>query len=162
MRVMVTGDVVVYEKGGVYQISVYDMHPDGVGALAIQFEKLKQRLEQEGLFDPAHKKKIPGFPRRIAVVTSDTGAAVRDILEITARRDPLAEILLCPVLVQGKDAPASIISALESLNAVRDQVDVVILGRGGGSMEDLWAFNSEALAYAIYRLPIPLILRRWA
>lgn len=157
MRVLVTGDVVVYEKSGVYQVSVYDMQPDGAGVLAIQFERLKQKLEQEGLFDPSHKVPIPSFPHRIAVVTSDTGAAVRDILEITARRDPMAEIVLCPVLVQGKDAPSSIIAALEALAQEKERLDLVILGRGGGSMEDLWAFNNEALAYAIYRFPIPII-----
>lgn len=157
MRVLVTGDVVVYEKSGVYQVSVYDMQPDGAGVLAIQFERLKQKLEQEGLFDPSHKVPIPSFPHRIAVVTSDTGAAVRDILEITARRDSMAEIVLCPVLVQGKDAPSSIIAALEALAQEKERLDLVILGRGGGSMEDLWAFNNEALAYAIYRFPIPII-----
>lgn len=157
MRVLVTGDVVVYEKSGVYQVSVYDMQPDGAGALAIQFERLKQKLEQEGLFKASHKMPIPAFPHRIAVVTSDTGAAVRDILEITARRDPMAEIVLCPVLVQGKDAPSSIVAALEALAQEKEWLDLVILGRGGGSMEDLWAFNNETLAYAIYRFPIPII-----
>lgn len=157
MRVVLTGDVTVYEKGGQYQICVFDMQPDGVGALYVQFEKTKARLAALGLFDAAHKKPLPACPRRIAVITAPGGAALQDILHITARRWPACEMVVCPVLVQGREAPASLIAALEAVAQAADRLDLVILGRGGGSMEDLWAFNNEALAYAIYQCPIPVL-----
>lgn len=156
LRVIVRGRVSLYEAAGSYQVFVDDMQPDGVGALNLAFEQLKERLEREGLFDAAHKKPLPRFPERIGVITSETGAAVQDILNILGRRFPYAEVVLAPVLVQGEGAPAQLIDALQSFNAFK-KVDVIILGRGGGSAEDLWAFNDEGLAYAVYRSQIPVI-----
>lgn len=156
MKILARGRVSVYEPTGQYQLYAEDLQPEGLGALSLAFEQLKERLRQEGLFDPAHKRPIPRYPERIGVVTSPTGAAVRDILQIAARRWPLAEIVLCPVLVQGEGAPAQLISALDSLGR-GNACDVVILGRGGGSAEDLSAFNDEGLARAVYRSPIPVI-----
>ena len=156
LRVIVRGRVSLYEAAGSYQVFVDDMQPDGVGALNLAFEQLKERLEREGLFDAAHKKPLPRFPERIGVITSETGAAVQDILNILGRRFPYAQVVLAPVLVQGEGAPAQLIDALQSFNAFKN-VDVIILGRGGGSAEDLWAFNDEGLAYAVYRSQIPVI-----
>ncbi len=156
LRVIVRGRVSLYEAAGSYQVFVDDMQPDGVGALNLAFEQLKERLEREGLFDAAHKKPLPRFPERIGVITSETGAAVQDILNILGRRFPYAKVVLAPVLVQGEGAPAQLIDALQSFNAFKN-VDVIILGRGGGSAEDLWAFNDERLAYAVYRSQIPVI-----
>lgn len=156
LRVIVRGRVSLYEAAGSYQVFVDDMQPDGVGALNLAFEQLKERLEREGLFDAAHKKPLPRFPERIGVITSETGAAVQDILNILGRRFPYAQVVLAPVLVQGEGAPARLIDALQSFNAFKN-VDVIILGRGGGSAEDLWAFNDEGLAYAVYRSQIPVI-----
>lgn len=156
LRVIVRGRVSLYEAAGSYQVFVDDMQPDGVGALNLAFEQLKERLEREGLFDAAHKKPLPRFPERIGVITSETGAAVQDILNILGRRFPYAQVVLAPVLVQGEGAPAQLIDALQSFNAFKN-VDVIILGRGGGSAEDLWAFNDERLAYAVYRSQIPVI-----
>ena len=148
MKVLIRGRVSVYEPSGQYQLYAEDMQPEGVGALSLAYEQLKARLEAEGLFAQELKKPIPAFPQRIGVVTSPTGAAVRDILQITARRWPLAEILLAPVLVQGDRAPREISGALEALDRY-GSCDVIILGRGGGSLEDLWAFNEEAVARAV-------------
>lgn len=156
LRVIVRGRVSLYEAAGSYQVFVDDMQPDGVGALNLAFEQLKERLEREGLFDAAHKKPLPRFPERIGVITSETGAAVQDILNILGRRFPYAQVVLAPVLVQGEGAPAQLIDALQSFNAFKN-VDIIILGRGGGSAEDLWAFNDERLAYAVYRSQIPVI-----
>lgn len=156
LRVIVRGRVSLYEAAGSYQVFVDDMQPDGVGALNLAFEQLKERLEREGLFDAAHKKPLPRFPERIGVITSEIGAAVQDILNILGRRFPYAQVILAPVLVQGEGAPAQLIDALQSFNAFKN-VDVIILGRGGGSAEDLWAFNDERLAYAVYRSQIPVI-----
>lgn len=156
LRVIVRGRVSLYEAAGSYQVFVDNMQPDGVGALNLAFEQLKERLEREGLFDAAHKKPLPRFPERIGVITSETGAAVQDILNILGRRFPYAQVVLAPVLVQGEGAPAQLIDALQSFNAFKN-VDVIILGRGGGSAEDLWAFNDERLAYAVYRSQIPVI-----
>ena len=156
LRVIVRGRVSLYEAAGSYQVFVDDMQPDGVGALNLAFEQLKERLEREGLFDAAHKKPLPRFPERIGVITSETGAAAQDILNILGRRFPYAQVVLAPVLVQGEGAPAQLIDALQSFNAFKN-VDVIILGRGGGSAEDLWAFNDERLAYAVYRSQIPVI-----
>ena len=156
LRVIVRGRVSLYEAAGSYQVFVDDMQPDGVGALNLAFEQLKERLEREGLFDAAHKKPLPRFPERIGVITSETGAAVQDILNILGRRFPYAQVVLAPVLVQGEGAPAQLIDALQSFNACKN-VDVIILGRGGGSAEDLWAFNDERLAYAVYSSQIPVI-----
>lgn len=156
LRVIVRGRVSLYEAAGSYQVFVDDMQPDGVGALNLAFEQLKERLEKEGLFDAAHKKPLPRFPQRIGVITSETGAAVQDILNILGRRFPYAQVVLAPVLVQGEGAPAQLIDALQTFNALKN-VDVIILGRGGGSVEDLWAFNDEQLAYAVYHSQIPVI-----
>ena len=156
MKVIMRAQVSVYEPMGQYQLKVEDMQPDGVGVLAMQFEQLKKKLSAEGLFDPAHKKPLPAFPRRVGVITSPTGAALRDMLDILSRRFPCIEVILAPVLVQGEAAPAQLISAV-NLFSETHAADVVIIGRGGGSMEDLWAFNDEGLARAIYDCEIPVI-----
>lgn len=156
MKVILSGRVSLFPKSGQYQIYVRDMQPDGVGALYIAFEQLKQKLYAEGLFDPAKKKPIPRYPNRIALVTSPTGAAVRDMIRILRQRYPLAEVLVCPVKVQGEGAAKEIAAMLDYVNANR-LADVIITGRGGGSMEDLWAFNEEVLARAVYRSEIPVI-----
>ena len=154
--VVLVGRVSLYEKDGQYQFYAEEMFPAGAGTLAMQFEETKKKLEAEGLFDPGRKRPLPKFPGRIAVVTSDTGAAVRDILQILARRYPLCEALLCPVAVQGAEAVPDMLAALDRLYKRKD-VDVIILGRGGGSAEDLAAFNDETLARKIAASPVPLI-----
>ncbi|MBQ8175362.1 MAG: exodeoxyribonuclease VII large subunit [Clostridia bacterium] len=156
MKVVVKGGVTVYSQGGQYQINVRTMEPDGVGSLASAFEERKKKLAAEGLFDKTRKKPIPQMPRRIGVITSPTGAAVRDILNILGRRYPRAEVVLYPTLVQGGDAPASLIEALHYFDKTKD-VDVLIIGRGGGSMEDLFAFNDEGLARTIAACSIPVV-----
>lgn len=156
MKVILSGRVSLFPKSGQYQIYVRDMQPDGVGALYIAFEQLKQKLHAEGLFDPAKKKPIPKYPGRIALVTSPTGAAVRDMIRILRQRYPLAKVLVCPVKVQGDGAAEEIAAMLDYVNA-HALADVIITGRGGGSMEDLWAFNEEVLARAVYRSEIPVI-----
>ena len=156
MKVLVMGRIAVFERDGVYQIYVDAMEPDGAGALAAAFEQLKKKLTAEGLFDPAHKRPLPSFPKKIGVITSPTGAAVQDIFNILGRRFPVADIIFCPVSVQGASAPADMIDALERLGD-GNLCDVVIIGRGGGSTEDLWCFNDELLARAIYKCPIPVI-----
>lgn len=156
LRVIVRGRVSLYEAGGSYQVFVDDMQPDGAGALNLAFEQLKEKLEKAGIFDPAHKKAIPRYPQRIGVITSPTGAAIQDILKILGRRYPLAEVIFAPVLVQGEGAPEQVIAALQAFNC-KSCADVLILGRGGGSAEDLWAFNDEKLAYAVYASEIPVI-----
>lgn len=156
MRVVVYGSVDVYEKSGRYQVYVRTMIADGIGAMAQAYERLKRKLESEGLFAAERKRALPTFPQRIGVITAPTGAAIRDILNITGRRYPLADVLIYPSLVQGADAPASLRAGLEYLNA-DGTCDVIILGRGGGSIEDLWAFNDEALARAVAASEIPVI-----
>ena len=156
MKVILRAQVTVYEPMGQYQLKVEDMQPDGVGVLALQLEQLKKKLSAEGLFDPAHKKALPPFPQRIGVITSPTGAALRDMLDILKRRFPCVQVILSPVSVQGADAPAQLIRAIETFSRSH-AADVVIIGRGGGSMEDLWAFNDEGLARAIYACEIPVI-----
>lgn len=156
MKVIAKGRITVYPRDGQYQLYIADMIPDGVGALYVAFEQLKKKLAAEGLFAPEHKKQIPKYPQKIALVTSPTGAAVRDMLRILAARWPLSKIMIYPVLVQGADAPASICSALDTLNE-NEACDLIITGRGGGSIEDLWAFNDETVARAIYRSKIPVI-----
>lgn len=156
MRVVAHGSVDVYEKSGRYQVYVRAMQADGVGAMMLAYERLKKKLLAEGLFDPARKKPIPRFPSCVGVITAPTGAAVRDILNITGRRYPQAKILLYPSLVQGADAPANLCAGLMALNAMA-ACDVIILGRGGGSLEDLWAFNDEALVRAVAASEIPVI-----
>ncbi len=156
MRVLVRGRVSVYEASGQYQLYIEDMQPDGVGALNLAFEQLKEKLGKEGLFDPSRKKTLPVCPERIGVITSPTGAAVRDIESVLGRRYPLAELVFCPVLVQGEGAPAQIADALDRMNRLA-AADVIIVGRGGGSLEELWAFNTEEVAYAVSRSVIPVV-----
>lgn len=156
MKVLVFGRVSVFESAGQYQVYIEAMQPDGVGALYVAFEQLKEKLEKEGLFDERIKKPIPSFPEKIAVVTSPTGAAIRDILNVLGRRYPLAHVVVCPVLVQGEGAAAQIAHAIAYVNETH-LADVIIAGRGGGSIEDLWAFNEEIVARAIYDSIIPII-----
>ena len=156
MKVLLHGRVSVYPRDGAYQIYATSLEPDGVGALYIAYEQLKRRLEAEGLFRHDRKKPLPKIPSTVGVITSPTGAAVRDILNVTGRRFPFARILLYPALVQGEGAEADLVAGIEYFSKTRS-ADVVIIGRGGGSIEDLWAFNSEALARAICRSPVPII-----
>ena len=156
MRVIAHGRVSVYESSGQYQLYVDDMQPDGAGSLAMRFEQLKRKLAAEGLFDEARKRPLPPMPGRIGVITSPSGAAVHDIINVLGRRFPLAEMILDPSEVQGAQAPAQLISGLEFFSAT-GLVDVIILGRGGGSAEDLWAFNDEYLARAVASCSVPVI-----
>lgn len=155
MKVLVSGRVTVYEATGGYQIYVDQMDVDGVGNLYLEYEKLKKRLEEEGLFRLEHKKLIPKYPKRIGIITAPTGAAIRDILSTIKRRYPICETILFPALVQGVGAKESIVTQLE--RAQEFDLDVIICGRGGGSIEDLWAFNEEIVARAIYASKIPVI-----
>lgn len=157
MQVRVGGDLSCYAKQGRYQIVAKTAEALTKGNLFLEFEKLKKKLEAEGLFDPAHKKEIPAYPQRIAVITSPTGAAVRDILSVLKRRSPHLEVLVIPTLVQGDEAAPQIAQALTDANAFTPKPDVILLGRGGGSMEDLWAFNEEIVARAIFKSKIPVI-----
>lgn len=154
--VLILGSVAVYERDGIYQIYVKGMEIDGVGALYAEYEKLKARLADEGLFDENKKKPIPMLPKSIGVITSKTGAVIRDIINVTTRRFPNVNIKLYPASVQGTGAAATIVKALEYFNEVKN-VDVIIVARGGGSLEDLWPFNEEATARAIYASEIPVI-----
>lgn len=156
MKVLCRGRISLYEASGQYQLYVEDMQPDGLGALNLAYEQLKSRLENEGLFSPARKRPIPRYPRRIGVITSPTGAAVRDICQILGRRWPLAEIVFCPVLVQGEGAAPQLVDALARMNRI-ENVDTIIIGRGGGSQEELWAFNEEVVARAVAASQIPVI-----
>ena len=156
MKVVVHGKVSAYTVSGDCQIIIDDMQPDGAGALAIAFEQLKKRLEQEGLFAPERKKPIPKFPRSVGVVTSASGAALHDIINVSGRRSPATEIIIYPSYVQGELAPRSLTGGLRFFNN-RHKVDVIIIGRGGGSQEDLWCFNDEGLARAISESEIPVI-----
>lgn len=156
MKVHVFGGITVYERQGRYQLDVHQIRPAGVGELQMAFEALKKQLDEEGLFDAEHKKLLPEFPQRIGIVTSPTGAAIRDIESIIARRFPSVELILRPVRVQGEGAAAEIVQAIEEFNQY-GQVDILIVGRGGGSLEDLWAFNEEAVARAIFRSEIPVV-----
>lgn len=156
MKVLLHGRISVFPRDGVYQLYADEMQPDGEGALALAFEQLKKKLEAEGLFEEERKRPLPLFPERIGVITSPTGAAVRDIINITGRRFPSARVILFPALVQGDGAVPSLIRALRYFNAF-SACDVIILGRGGGSLEDLWAFNDEMLAREIAASAIPVI-----
>ena len=156
MRVIVGGRVSVFPREGQYQIYVDVMEPDGIGALYMAYEQLRAKLEAEGLFSADRKKPLPRMPKRIGIVTSPTGAAIRDMLHIAGRRFPSAEIVLYPALVQGADAPASIMRGIRYFN-VKKTVDVLIVGRGGGSIEDLWAFNDENLVRTVAASEIPII-----
>ena len=156
MKVIIHGSVTVYPRDGSYQIYVSSMQPDGIGALYLAYEQMKARLAEEGLFDSIHKKPIPMYPRRIGVITSPTGAAVRDIINVTGRRYPMADIYLYPALVQGAGSEESLVRALDYLDK-SGLCDVIIIGRGGGSIEDLWSFNSEKLARRIFDAKTPII-----
>ena len=156
MRVIAHGRVSVYESSGQYQLYVDDLQPDGAGSLALRFEQLKRKLAAEGLFDESRKRPLPPMPRRIGVITSPSGAAVHDIINVLGRRFPAAEMILYPSEVQGTQAPAQLISGVEFFS-MTGLVDVIILGRGGGSAEDLWAFNDEYLARAVASCSIPII-----
>lgn len=156
MKVICRGRVAVYERDGVYQLYIDQIQPDGVGALKIAFDQMTKRLQDEGLFDEAHKKPIPRYPSRIAVITSPTGAAIQDIFNILGRRMPAVEVLMYPVLVQGEFAAEQLRAAVKAVNDDKS-ADVIVIGRGGGSIEDLWAFNDEQLARAIYASGIPVI-----
>lgn len=156
LKVILRGRVSIYEKDGQYQFYAEDMLPDGMGDISLAFEQIKERLSKEGLFDIESKRSIPNFPKRIAVITSPTGAAVQDIMNILHRRWRLCDILLCGVSVQGENAVPEMLEALDKVYT-RGDCDLIIIGRGGGSIEDLWAFNSEELARKIYESPIPVI-----
>ena len=156
MKVIVMGRASIYDRDGQFQLYIDDMQPDGVGALHVAFEQLKQKLLDEGLFDPTRKKPLPAYPQRIGVITSPTGAALQDILTILSRRWPLAEVLLIPVAVQGAAAPEQIVRAITHMSRVV-RPDVMIVGRGGGSIEELWAFNDEQVARAIATSDVPVV-----
>ena len=155
IRVIVSGSVSLYEKTGQYQLYVHSMVPDGVGALYQAFEELKNKLQQEGLFDESRKRPLPAFPRKVGLVTSPTGAAVQDMIRVTKRRNPGIQLVLIPVLVQGEAAAASIVAGIQT--AQKSGADGLIVGRGGGSIEDLWPFNEESVARAIAASEIPVI-----
>lgn len=157
MEVVAAGFISVYERGGYYSLNVRDIEVNGRGQLAAAFEKLKAKLGEEGLFREEHKKELPFFPLKIAVVTSETGAAVRDIIRTIKNKNKVVDILVYPVLVQGPAASGEISSAIDDINVNHKDVDVIITGRGGGSMEELWAFNEEAVARSIYESEIPVI-----
>lgn len=156
MKVICSGRISAYERNGEYQLYVDDMQPDGVGALNLAFEQLKERLLNEGVCNDEIKKPLPPFPRKIGVATSDIGAAVEDIKNITARRYPLAELVIVPTIVQGTSASADIVKSIRLLDDIED-IDVIIVGRGGGSIEDLWAFNTEEVARAVIACKTPIV-----
>lgn len=156
MKVTAHGRISAFVRDGTYQMYCDSMEPDGVGALYIAFEQLKKKLEYEGLFDPSRKKPLPKIPTRVGIITSATGAAIRDMINVCGRRFPYAKLVLYPALVQGPDAPPQLISGMNYFNTTRS-VDVIIIGRGGGSIEDLWAFNDEGLARAVAASSIPVI-----
>ena len=156
MNIICRGRLSVYQQRGEYQLILDAAEPKGIGALQLAFEQLKKRLDEEGLFDPLHKKKIPFLPHRIGIVTSATGAAIRDILNITERRFPSVDILIAPVRVQGIEAPPEICDAISALNSIED-IDVIIVTRGGGSLEDLFSFNDERVVRGIYASKVPVI-----
>ena len=156
MKVTVFGSISVFPRDGVYQMYVTGMQPDGIGALYLAYEQMKAKLEAEGLFDPMYKKELPMFPERIGVITSPTGAAVRDIINVLGRRYPLATVYIYPALVQGEGAARTLIEGINYFDR-SGLVDTVIIGRGGGSIEDLWEFNSEALARRIFACTVPVI-----
>ena len=155
MSVIIRGRVSIDERDGKYQLYIDDMQPDGVGALAVAFEQMKEKLSKAGLFNPEHKLPIPQIPEKIGIISSPTGAAVQDVINVLNRRFPIAEIVFAGVQVQGDSAASTIIDAINKLN--NTDVDVIIIARGGGSAEDLWPFNDEQLAYAIYNSQIPII-----
>lgn len=156
MKVLIRCSVSVYERDGIYQLYCEDMQPDGIGELTVTFEQLKNRLSEEGLFSDEHKKALPQFPAAVGIVTSPTGAALQDIINVISRRYPCAQLILAPVQVQGDSASSQISDAIAEFNR-KNAADVLIVGRGGGSIEDLWAFNEEVVARAIFESDIPVI-----
>lgn len=156
MKVMARGYISIFERDGQYQFYIQEMQPDGIGQLYLAYEQLKEKLEKEGLFDPLNKKLLPPYPQTIGIITSPTGAAIRDMIITMKRRYPLVNILLFPVLVQGQGAAESIAEAIQKLNQYAG-IDILIVGRGGGSIEELWAFNEEIVARSIYQSKIPVI-----
>ncbi|HOD03395.1 MAG TPA: exodeoxyribonuclease VII large subunit, partial [Clostridiales bacterium] len=156
MKVIIRGRASIYTKDGSFQVYIDDMQPDGLGSLNLAFEQLKEKLRKEGLFDVSKKKTLPRLPNKIGVITSPTGAAVRDILSVLKRRYPVAEVVFCPTAVQGKGAAAEIAAAIDLFNK-RRAAQLLIVGRGGGSLEELWAFNEEVLARAVALSEIPII-----
>lgn len=157
MEIVASGYISVYERGGYYSLNIRDIEVNGEGQLAVQFEKLKAKLEKEGLFSTENKKPLPEFPSKVAVVTSETGAAVRDIIRTIKNKNDYVDILVYPVLVQGPAAAGDIAGAIRDLNDNYNDIDVIITGRGGGSMEELWAFNEEVVARSIFDSVIPVI-----
>ena len=157
MNVLVEGRISCYPTAGTYQIYVDKMEVDGLGALYIEFEKLKEKLSKEGLFLDSHKKAIPKIPKRVGIITAPTGAAIKDIISTIKRRFPICETILFPALVQGKDAAFDIVRQIKEADSCKYDLDVLIVGRGGGSIEDLWAFNEEIVARAIYEANVPII-----
>lgn len=157
MEIIAAGYISVYEKGGYYSLNVRDIQVSGEGGLALAYRAMYDRLSKEGLFDAAHKKPLPLFPEKVCVITSPTGAAVRDMLKIIRSRNDVADVMIYPCLVQGEGAAVQIASAVDDVNARFKDVDVIIVGRGGGSLEDLWAFNEEIVARSIYESEIPVI-----
>lgn len=156
LKVLVHGSLTIYERGGRYQLSVKRMLPSGLGELELAFRQLKEKLDKEGLFDPAHKRDLPSYPMKIGVVTSPTGAVIHDIIRVIRRRNSRLDILLWPTEVQGDIAPPQLVEGLQRLNEY-GRVDLIIIGRGGGSLEDLWAFNDERVVRAVYDSNIPVI-----
>ena len=156
MKVLIRGHVSIYESTGQYQVYVEDIKPEGIGELNLAFEQLKDKLSKEGLFDTEKKKPLPRIPQRIGIVTSKSGAAIRDIENVISRRFPLATLIVCNTLVQGEEAPKQICEAIKRFNKLKT-CDVLIVGRGGGSIEDLWAFNDESVARAVFNSKIPII-----
>ena len=156
MKVIAFGRVSVFPRDGAYQLYCTELTPDGIGDLHVAFEQLKEKLSLEGLFDKSHKKLLPRYPQKIAVITSSAGAAVKDIIRVLGKRYPVAKVIVLPVRVQGVEAPAEIVGALKYANKYKI-ADLIIVGRGGGSIEDLWAFNDERVARAIYASEIPVI-----
>jgi len=157
LEIVAIGNVSVFERGGYYSLQIKAIEISGVGDLGAAFEALKKKLLSEGLFDASHKKSIPGFPSKIAIITAQTGAAVQDMIKIITGRNEMVDILIVPVLVQGPGAAASISEGIQTVNDVFPEVDTIIVGRGGGSLEELWAFNEETVARAIYASKIPII-----
>jgi len=156
VKLIATGQVGVYERDGKYQLYVKALRQAGIGDLHIKFEAMKEKLKGEGLFDQERKKAIPTFPSKIATITSPTGAAIRDILTVTRRRNPLVDLVIYPVRVQGESSKDELVEALRAVS-LREDIDIVIIGRGGGSIEELWSFNEECVARAIVECPIPII-----
>ncbi|MBF0279042.1 MAG: exodeoxyribonuclease VII large subunit [SAR324 cluster bacterium] len=159
LEVIVKGHIAVYEPRGEYQLQISSMEPKGLGSLQLAYEQLKEKLQREGLFSAQHKKAIPFLPRRIGIVTSSSGAVIHDMMNVLNRRCPIVPVLFFPAAVQGEQAPGSLIESIEYLNSLQEshQIDLIIIGRGGGSIEDLWAFNDENLARAIFNSIIPII-----